>query len=215
MDILQLQEKRLFQQLCPVFDQYGYEAIPSKKQFCQINKSGFRSVGLSLSSGEEKKTIEIQLSIRNNLVEELVHQFLGSKKGSEKDSTTISLSLARLKCQKQPNFVIAENDQDLQLSGWQIAAVLHKKGFHFLNTFSKLHRIDKMVNRKPSRPSPLMPNQIHRCFKGIIIARMLHRTNFEKLANVYGNYLCRQLAPRQLTDNYYKLLSFLKNFSFN
>ena len=215
MDILQLQEKRLFQQLSPLFSRYGYEALPAKKQFRQTTKNDFRSVLFSLSGDTEEKTIDVQLGIRFNLIEELVYQFLGGKKGAEKESTTIITSLARLKRQKHRRLVITEDEEDLQNTCHDIAGALQEKGFRFLNTYSQLHRIDKMVNRKPLRLCPIMYNQIHRCFKGITIARMLHRTDFEKLVSVYGNYLDSQWAARQVTDNYYKLVNFLRHFSFN
>ena len=215
MDILQLQEKRLFQQLSPLFSRYGYEALPAKKQFRQTTRSGFRSVLFSLNGDAEEKTLEVQLGIHFNLIEELVYQFLGGRKGAEKESTTVIISLARLKHQKQRRLVITEDEENLQNTCQHIAGALQEKGFRFLNTYSKLHRIDKMVNRKPSRHCPLMYNQIHRCFKGITIARLLHRTDFEKLVILYGNYLYSQLASRQVTENYYKLVNFLKHFSFN
>ncbi|WP_017730164.1 hypothetical protein [Nafulsella turpanensis] len=215
MDILQRQEKRLYQQLFPLFEQQGYEAVPSKKQFRQPCKNGFRAVLFSISEDAEEKIIDVQLGIRINLVEELVLQFLGGKKELEKDSTTIITSLARLKHQSQRRLIITEDEQSLQQSCTQITAAMQEKGFKFLKNFSQLHRIDKVVNRKPSRQCPIMHNQIQRCFRGITIARMLHRNDFDKLVSIYGSYLYSQWASRQILDNYNKLVNFLKNFSFN
>lgn len=215
MDTLQLQEKRLYEQLNPLFNRNGYEALPMKKQFRQTSKSGFRSVLFTLNGDKEEKTLDVQLGIRFNLVEELVHQFLGGRKEVGKDSITVITSLARLKHHKQKRLVINENEESLQNTIQHISTILQEKGFSFLNSFSNLHRADKMINRKPSRHCPIMFNQIHRCFKGIAMARLLHRTDFEKLVSIYRNYLYSQWAPLEVTDSYNRLVRYLKYFSFN
>lgn len=214
MNILHLQEQQLYKQLQPVFNAQGYEAIPAKKQFRKSNGSGFKNIIFSMSGDEEEQIINVHMGLRFDLVEDLVCQFLDIPASKEKESNTIIASLSRFHRLPYHRFIITD-DSSLQHTCEQIAGFMQHKGFRFLNACEKLKRIDAVVNRKPALSCPYMYNQIHRCFKGITIARLLHRTDFEQLVTIYSNYLYSQWAPRHLIENFDKLANYLRHFSFN
>lgn len=214
MNILQLQEKQLFKQLEPIFTDQGYFALPSKNGFRQATKNGSKNIIFSIRGDAAEQLINIQIGLRFDLIEELVNQFLPMPHTPAKESNTIIASLSRFHRQPYHRFIITD-EKSLQESCKQIKRFMLHKGFRFLNSYDKLKRIDAAVNRKPSLSCPYMYNQIHRCFKGITIAKLLHRNDFEKLATVYSNYLYSQWAPRQLLDDFDKLLNYLRYFSFN
>lgn len=214
MNILHLQEQQLYKQLQPVFNTEGYVAIPDKKQFRKPGRSGFKNIIFSMSGDEEEQIINVHIGLRFDLVEELVCQFLNIPESVEKESNTVIASLSRFHRLPYHRFIVTD-DSSLQQTCEQIERFMKHKGFRFLNAFEKLKRIDAVVNRKPALSCPYMYNQIHRCFKGITIARLLHRTDFEQLVTIYSNYLYSQWAPRHLIENFEKLVNYLRHFSLN
>ena len=107
------------------------------------------------------------------------------------------------------------DEKSLRKSCQEIASFMKLKGFRFLESMSRLRRIDALLNRQPETPSPYMHNQIHRCFKGIATASILHRTDFDKLVTIYSDHLYRQCAPREVVNNFRRLVNYLRYFSFN
>jgi hypothetical protein len=214
MNILQLQEKHIYNYLQPVFFRHGYEKISDKKQFRQQNLHGFKNVQFSLSGDADGQLIKVQLGVRLNKVERLVEQFLEGTEEQPAHNQTVVASLSRFYKQEKTCYLLTD-EKSLQHTCQEIAEFMQKKGFRFLESISKLRHIDALINRKPNLPSPFMYNQIHRCFKGIAIASILHRTNFEKLVSIYSNYLYSQWAPREVVDSYTRLVNYLRYFSFN
>jgi hypothetical protein len=214
MDILQLQEEHIYNYLQPVFSRHGYEKISSKKQFRQQSLHGFKNVQFSLSRDANGQLIKVKLGVRLNKVEGLVEQFLEGTEEQPADNQTVVASLSRIYNSEKTSYLLI-NESSLQHTCQEIAGFMQKKGFRFLELISKLRHIDALINRKPVLPSPYMYNQMHRCFKGIAIASILHRTDFEKLVSVYNNYLYHQWAPREVIDSYTRLVNYLRYFSFN
>ncbi len=214
MNILQLQEKHIYRYLQPVFARQGYKELHQKKQFRQQGSKGFKSFRLSLSEGSEGQLVKIQLGIRLNKVERLVEQFIDGPEELPADNQTVLASVSRFYKVEKTDYLFT-NESRLQHTCQEIAQFMHRKGFHFLEAISKLRNLDALINRKPKRLSPYMNNQVHRCFKGIAIASILHRTDFEKLVTVYSNYLNSQLEPREVADNFSRLVNYLRYFSFN
>lgn len=214
MNSLQLQDQSIYKLLQPLFQSQGYELIPAKKQFRKRTGNGYRSVIFSISGKTDEQILDIHFGLRFDIIENLVQQFLDGTSQEEKDSNTVVVSLHRLKRPPLQQFIISDAS-GLHEACKEISEFMLDKGFRFLQTFDKLRKVDAKINRKPQAPSPYMHNQIQRCFKGIVIARLLQRNDFEMLTTIYRNYLYSQWAPAHIMDNYNRLVNYLKCFSFN
>jgi hypothetical protein len=215
MNEIRLQEKHIYQQLQPLFSDHGYELMPLSKQFRKPSRNGFRAALISVSGDRYEQIIDLSLSIRMDVVEELVYQFLsGPPRFSMQDSTTIVASYGRLNQDPYKRFVVKDED-DLQGVCERIGTYMEKKGFRFLERFDQLKKIDALINRRPDQPCPYLYNQVHRCYKGIIIAKLTCRTDYNQLVKTYLAYLQNQWAPRSVIINFKKLVKFLKYFSMN
>lgn len=197
----------------PFFSEQGYEVISSGKEFRRITPNGFRSTLFSLSKTEDQQLLDIHLGIRFDIIENLVTQFLKEANLPTEDHTILA-SPHRFNRPPLQRFLLTD-EPSLQLACTQIKDFMQKKGFRFLNTFHKLKRIDAVLNRKPQRISPYVHSQIHRCFVGITLARLLQRTDFELLCVIYGNYLYSQRVSEKVMESFQKLVTYLKCFSFN
>lgn len=214
MNSLQLQDQSIYKLLQPLFQAQGYELIAAKKQFRKRTRNGFRSVIFSISGKADEQILDIYFGLRFDVIENLVQQFLCGPAQDEKESNTILVSLNRLKEPPLQRFIITDTSS-LHDACKEISEFMQDKGFRFLQAFDRLRRVDAKINRRPQAPSPYMYNQIHRCFKGVVIARILQRNDFEMLTTIYRNYLYSQWAPAHVMDNFNKLVNYLKYFSFN
>lgn len=214
MNEIQLQEHQLYTRLSPLFLKQGYELQPHKKQFSMQTRNGFRSAMISINGSRSEQAIDLTLGIRLDLVEDLVGQFMEGLYSFSKESPTLIASYGRLTSKPTRRFLVQE-EGDLNEVSQRIEQFMLGKGFRFLERFDTLKRLDKVINRKPEQPCPFLYNQVSRCFKGITIAKMMHRTDFNQLVKIYLNYLHNQWAPRSVIANYKKLVKFLRFYSMN
>lgn len=214
MNTLPLQEQQLCTQLQPFFTAQGYQTAPAKDGFRQASKNGSKNIIFSIGGNKEEQILQVKIGLRFDIIEELVSQFLSIPEWLAKNSNTVIASLSRFHRLPYHRFVVRDESSLLE-SCKQIERFMQQKGFRFLNAFAKLKRLDALVNRKPQLSCPYMYNQIHRCFKGITIARLLHRNDFEKLVSIYSNYLYNQWVPKSLVHNFDKLVNFLRYCSLN
>ena len=228
MNSLESQEKTIYTYLQPFLSAQGYEAVSTGaaatgistqglpapgKEFRKATSGGFKSVLFTFSSEGDRQVLNLHLGVRFNIIESLVSQFL-EEDGPVEEQHTLIASPHRFNHPPLPGFLLTD-ESSLHFACKQIGEFMQKKGFRFLNTFDNLKCVDASINRKPHLPSPYMHNQIHRCFKGIALARLLQRTNFETLCSVYRNYLLEKCGPEKVIVNYNRLVTYLKCFSFN
>lgn len=214
MNYIQIQDKSIYKLLLPVFESQGYEPLPAKNQFRKRTAKGFRSVIFSVSGATNEQLLDIHFGVRFDIIENLVHQFLSEPRFLEKESNTIIASLPQLKHAPIGQFFIPDKIS-LERACDEIAIFMQEKGFRFLDACDSLRRIDAKINRKPHQPCLYMASHIHRCFKGIIIARLLQRNDFETLITIYKNHLCSRRASSRTIENFNRLVTYLKCFSFN
>lgn len=210
MNSLQIHEQILYQNLQPLFSENGYEACPENKLFRKATKSGSRSVLFNLKRVADGQLLEVNFGMRFEIIESLVYQFLNAPK----ESNTILVDLDFIKHQTKPPFIITD-EASLRSNCKRISDFMEKKGFRALQALGKLKKVDAVVNRKPHLPCLYMNNGIYRCFKGVTLARLLQRTDFNQLIAVYKNYLYQQWVPQSVVENFKRLVHYLRYFSFN
>lgn len=214
MDLLHLQEKHIYKHLQPIFHSHGYKNIPGRQQFRKESPQGFKNVHFTVCGNAEEPLIKIHLGIRINKVEDLLEQFLQEPGKNSGDKLTVAASVSRF-FQQSHRPALLTDERKFRDNYQEITSFMKQKGFRFLESMSRLKRIDGLLNRKPELPSPFMPNQMHRCFKGIAMASILHRTDFDKLVTIYSSYLYSHWASTEVMDNFKRLVNYLRYFSFN
>lgn len=209
----EIQENLIYNQLQSFFFEHGYESVTPGMEFWKVADTSDKCILFSVCSQQGKQTLEIHLGIRFKIVQSLVSQFLTNSEMFA-ENHTIKATPHRFNRPPLPRFVLTD-DASLILACRQIKDFMQKKGFRFLNTFARLKRADAVINRQPLLQSSYVEDQIYRCFIGITIARLLQRTDFETLGEIYGKVLENRMVSGEITDNYRKLLNFLKYFSLN
>lgn len=207
-------KKRLVHGLVSKLRGKDYVYTPQWEQFRKPTASGFQSLILSISSYPDVSIFELHLGVRLDAVENLAYPFTNGLMGFQANSMTLVSPLAKLHGRAFQRFEIAPTgDVDAPLA--EIAGQLERGGLSFLEKYNRLEEMEQLFNRHPHHPLPLVHNQINRCLRGLVLARLANRTGFEKLASLYRNRLQVLRAPDATLHKYDRLRSYLRSYTPN
>ncbi len=194
----------------------GFELLLAKQQFRKQGAHGFQNIIPTLSTYEQEQEtlVEFNLGVRLDIVEDLVNQFTQHLVDFQPDTNTLLTSMGRLLDKPFMRFKI-KNESDVQQVAQNFMQFMEQQGFKSLNSFSKLPYLEQLTNQNPEQAHPYYYNNYHRCLKGLTLARLNQRIDFETLAKIYQQQLVRRNAPPVQQNNFKKLHHYLSHFSVN
>lgn len=204
----------LYEKLYDFFDEHEFEMHASKKQFRRFTVNGFQNVLFSASEYEGEFWLEVNLGIRIDAVEQMVQQFLDNQKGFHEDAMTAIVSIGRLTNNKYFKYKVVSED-DLESVCLLIQEFMHSQGFQFLNAYNKIEAMDSLLNKNPHKPTQYLYNQIHRCFKGTVLAKLNFNPKLGELIEKYQTFLIVLNAKQSHLERFEKLKTFLLTYSPN
>jgi len=207
-------KKRLVQGLASKLKGKDYIYTPQWEQFRKPTVGGFQSLIMSITAYPDASLFELHLGVRLDAVEHLAYPFTNGLMGFQANSMTLVTPLAKLHGHAFQRFELAPaEDVDQALS--EIAGQLDHGGFSFLEKYNRLEEMEQLFNRHPHHPLPLVHNQINRCLRGLVLAKLTHRTDFTKLATLYRDRLQVLRAPEATLHKYDRLRSYLRSYAPN
>lgn len=207
-------ETKLYRQLAPFFAQHGYELLPEKKQFRRVTDSGFQNIILSSVFYTEDTMLEVNFGCRNEQVEQIAQQFLNNLPDYRLDANTLLLSIGRFSGLQYFRYKIHSPDELVDVCA-KIEDFFMAKGFAFIETASSIPLLDHLLNENPAEPCQYIYNQSHRCYKGLVAARLNHSSQFEALVEGYRHVLLRQTQNPYEQLHFERLVTYLKHYSVN
>jgi len=204
----------LGEELKPALLADGYRWLPAKHQFRANTDHGFRNLILSVAPYDDVVLIESHLGLRLDPVEDIVKRFTRTLPGFYPDAHTILISEGKLTGHPYLRHRAASSD-DLDLVIGHLLEFWQQKGRPFLAAHDSLASVDSLLNQHPGQPSPYLPNQAHRCLKGIVVARLIQRPDFETLAQQHEAALAQTPTGSLLMAGYRRLVGYLRQMSFN
>jgi hypothetical protein len=210
-----IQEQQLAQALHPLMRSKGYDWLPRLHQFRKSTENGFTCLILSTTAYEKESLTEAHLGIRIDHVENLAFPFTNGLPGFQPDSMSLVTPMARLFEQRYQRLPLA-GEKSVEEATSQLKGQLESKGFAFLQQYSQLSQLDELLNAQPEAPVPYLHNQINRCFRAIVTAKLLQRQDFAALTEHYASLLADSLyAPEATKAKYQRLRHFLLHYSMN
>jgi hypothetical protein len=194
--------------------QRGLEWIPHLHQFRQVFPGGFFCVILSVSGYPDCALAEAHVGIRLDDVENLSFPHTNNPLGFQPNSMTLVTPLARLLGERLLRYEIFK-EEDAKSVAWQMLPLLIEKGLPFLAKYQDAHAMERLYNEQPHFPVPYLHNPIHRCFRGIALAKLVGNTEFSHLCSTYRQVLKNRFAPEQTILKFEELVTFLKDYSQN
>ena len=208
-------EAKLYHALYDFFEERGYELLMDKKQFRKNTAVGFVNVIFSITQyAENDAWVEVHLGCRNHHIEQIAQQFLTSNLLDFRDeANTLIISIGKYNKVKYFRYKI-QGDEDIQITSDSVKEFLQTTGFGFLESLLTLADVEKALNVYPSKPCPFLYNQTHRCFKGIVAAKLNENKHLLGLANFYGSYL-EKFGTDEDRTRFKRLLTYLAHYSAN
>lgn len=206
-------EKQLFEHLDEFFDEYGYELVPHRKQWRSDDDIGCSNIILSVS-GNNPAIIEVNLGVRIHRVEETLARFTNGIKNFSEDSNTLVTSIGRIQGEPFHHYEAATK-QDVINVARQITSFMEEEGIDFLDNLMDITVLDELFNSEPEEKVPYIYNDIHRCFRGLILAQFNNNPHFFLIWTVYREYLEKRNAPESVQQRFEELYRYLHTFSMN
>ncbi|MFT5618934.1 MAG: hypothetical protein ACI85I_002169 [Arenicella sp.] len=204
----------LYDKLYDFFVEHEFEMNAPKKQFRRLTNNGFQNVLFSTSEYEGEIWLEVNLGVRINAVEQIVQQFLDNQKGFREDAMTVIVSVGKLTNNKYFRYKVV-NEDDLESVCLAVKEFMRTQGFQFLNVYNKIESLDSLLNKNPHKPTHYLYNQVHRCFKGAVLARLNFNPKFEQIILKYHHFLATLNAKQTHLERFDKLETFLTHYSPN
>lgn len=200
--------------LQPYLAPKGFLYLPKWEQYRKPTPSGFQSVIVALAPYEDLSLLEVHLGIRQDSVENLAYPFTNGLMGFQDNNMTLVTPLAKLHGHAFQRFEVRQ-PADGARAAQEILDQLEKGGLRFLDKYSRLEEMCSLFNRHPKHPLPLVHNQINRCLRGLVLARLNHRSDFEELGAIYRERLQVLRAPEAAVQKFDRLRNYLRSYSVN
>ena len=207
-------ELTLFEQLDTFFAEYDFVLLPERRQFRRPTATGFQNVIVSVSPQPQEHWVEINFGLRHAAIEQQAQQFLDVPAEFRPDANTLVISIGQFNHLRYFQYKI-QNQDDLRDAAEQIRQFFEHQGFTFLNQASTLAFLEKTFNAYPAEPCRFVYNQVHRCFKGIVAARLAGNPRFADLVNRYRSLLPVYGATEADEAAFSRLADFLQTQHFN
>lgn len=184
----------LYAAMSSVCEPRGFRLLAAQHQFRRPTRCGFQTVIVSLSPDPSSTLFEVHLGVRHDDVESLAFGHTGGLPLFRNDSMTLVASTAKLQDKSSERFeVVAQQDADAAVK--TVVEFLEGEGWDWLDAHQQLEDIHRALNPRPLRRTRLLPNQIHRCFRGLAVAQLLDDPDYDELAAAYDDFLVQIHAP--------------------
>ncbi|CAH0994571.1 hypothetical protein EMA8858_00681 [Emticicia aquatica] len=211
--ILSKFEVKFYQRLESFFQSNGFSLLMDQKQFRKSTQNGFQNIIFSVTETEKVFWIEVNFGVRYEFVEQIAQQFLNNARGYRPSANTLVISIGKFQELKYFRFKVTD-ELDFGRIVEEIILFFTKRGFDFLQKAETILFIEEILNDSPTMPCRYLYNQVHRCFKGAIAAKLTDNQNFTTIANIYRQFLLKNGTDEELI-NYERLITFLHHYNAN
>ena len=204
-------ETNLYQHLAPFFTGHEYALLSEKKQFRRTTTSGFQNIILSSVFYSDDTVVDVNFGCRNEQVEQIAQQFLNNLPDLRSDANTLIVSIGRFSGSQYARYKIHSEDELSEVCE-KIEEFFDRQGFDFLTTASAISTLDQLLNEYPGEPCQYVYNQTHRCYKGLIAARLNHNPHFDGLIDRYRHLLTHQTKNPYEQIHFERLIAYLQHY---
>ena len=207
-------ESDIYEKFRSFFDSQGYVLMSDKKQFRKVTDTGFHNVIFTTTAYENEVWLEVNLGCRNHQLEQIAQQFLGNTRDFWADSNSLVISIGKFNNAKYFRYKMATTSDVLDVCE-EVKVFLLTQGFPFLKNSETLPSLHEIYNKTPKKTCKFLYNQVHRCFKGIITAKLIFSEDFLDLADIHRDVLMKIGATDEELLTFERLLSYLLYLSVN
>ena len=206
-------ETKFYDQLDSFFQLHGFGFLTDQNQYRKSTQNGFQNIIFSISESHNVFWVEVNFGVRLEFVEQIAQQFLNNSFGYRPAANTLVISIGKFLEKKYFRYKVS-NEEDFDLVTQEIRSFFEEKGFAFLKKADSLNFIEETLNDSPTMPCRYLYNQVHRCFKGIVAAKLSDNHNFSTITNIYRHFLLENGTDEDLLSSE-RLILFLHHYNAN
>jgi hypothetical protein len=182
----------VFKSLSPELAKDGFALKGAKDTFLRRHDGVTDIFQLVCLDGKPGYRIQPNVGVRIERVEELFHQTSGFEPKYQKDTATIGSSMGILLSEdsRACEFLL-ESASEAASVAEKIAAVFHDFDLPYFDRWASLEAIDAELNDKPTERTPHRGVPWSRCSTGIIVAKLVGRSDYDQLAAVYTDVMSK------------------------
>ena len=169
---------RLAQRLIPS----GFVWVRTWNQFRKPTQEGFINFVLSMSDYDDGFMLEGHCGVRINHIEDAVFAFTRGLKSFQPQSHTLICSTAKLEEVPIQRFLIA-SEQQADDAIRALGETLEEHAESFWADFTQLKNLDALFNAPDARTRQLVTNLPQAYLRGLVVAHLLERSDFEDLVD--------------------------------
>jgi hypothetical protein len=207
-------EANLFQNLYEFFEENQFALLPELRQFRRMTPAGFENVILSVSPYDDELWVDVHFGIRHGAVENTAQQFLTNRLDFRSDANTLLTSIGRFRQRSYFRYKIRTTD-DLTATCRDIRGFFAEKGLAFFDMARNLPDLDLILNEFPLQRCPFVSNSVHRCFKGLVTARLAENPALDQLFEIYRQQLGKYHTDAPTLASFERLGVYLQYYSSN
>ncbi len=211
--VFDFKEVNFFQGLIPFFEEHGFRFFAQRHEFIKHSDLSAQSVRIDARPSRGLVMFDVSFGSRFETVEKTLDVFRHQKPGRQQETTT-SISLAQYL--EKPGFRLqASRSHQLEEVQEYLKVFFDQSGFNFMGQLCDFEAVERAFNQKPEKDCPITDDQQLRCFRGVIMASLMHHADWENLKQSYFQNLFRQNAAADRLDNFADLVDYLSNFGLN
>lgn len=179
-------EQRLFKKLGRSLDSFGFDTHLEKRQLRRhLGNGDFENIIFSVSPYEDGNYwIEGTFGVRKEQIESLVQQFLTNGIYFRQEATTWHTSIGKFKGLKYFRYKVKNNINFAKTTD-EIINFFVESGLPFMQDHHSLEQVNSLFNASPDQDSRFIHNQVHRCFKGLAVAKLIDSPELHNLIERY------------------------------
>jgi hypothetical protein len=136
--------------------------------------------------------IQPNVAVRLEQVEEIFHRTSGFEPQYQKDTPTMGGSVGHfLKGSGRACEFLLTSNSDVAPVAEQVTRVFEEFAIPYFERWASLTAIDAELNDKPLEPTLQRSLAWFRCSTGIIVAKLVGRSDYEQLAKLYSDVMAR------------------------
>jgi len=180
----------VFNCLCPELAKHGFSLKVAKSRFIRQRGEVTDIFQLVCLDGKPGYRIQPNTGVRIERVEEIFHQTSGFESKHQKDTATMgnSVGIFLTGDSRSCEFLLVKESEVASVAE-KIANVFRGFALPYFEQWGSLATIDTELNDKPGERTHQRPLAWERCATGIIVAKLIGRSDYEQLVSFYTDVM--------------------------
>lgn len=169
---------------------FGFKLMKGKKRLMRRSHGRTEVFGLPVVDYAPTYYVRPWAGIRFDEIENLFHQTSGFEPAYQSDTHTIGVDFWRIYGTDGYDIPFRE-EADVTTVASQLLTIFREKAQPYFEQFSTVAAVDVALNDQPNEPCIHGGMPSNRCSRGVIVAKLTGRKNYDELVSIYRSILIK------------------------